>query len=626
MLKIITSYFIILFLIFYVSVFKTHAQSKYEDTLINELNINGNFQKSIQVARFNFIKANSNDKKLYYNNCIIRAYANMGNNDSTLIYIKNALELLPSVQDSELICYTYLRLGLSYKNCLDINNSIKYLLNASNLAKKLNLTIILVKVFSELGNLIENQNGNLNHALYYLNLSIKYANSKNFDLKNSINLKELITVLLSRSSLYNSLDKMNESFNDLNYAVKLLKNMSNNGRNKILINMQLSQIYAANNDKKNSDKFISEALRISLINNSIPYIVDSYRIKATNSYNFEDYNNAIFYFLKAENYDDKNREHLVGKIFSDSLLYVSYKNIGDNMNALKYYQSFINLKNKYYDKSRINELNKLEIKFQLEENEKKLVLKNLEQTKDRAIIQFLILFILITIILILVVLGYKHLENKRKKLIFRNIENSDKEINSIKGWQEWRNNFKIVSNNDNSVSTAVDGNNLNNSHIVMIHRKATNESEITVGAIGENNIDFEVNKENYTGLYFELRELLETKKLYLNPNLILEDLIKELGTNKKYLYYAIKSNYEDNFKSLLSDYRINHVKSLIVESIKTKKKIRMEEIQESSGFQSNASFFRVFKSKTGLTPLEYADQVKLSMIKISNYNLNQQIA
>jgi YesN/AraC family two-component response regulator len=68
------------------------------------------------------------------------------------------------------------------------------------------------------------------------------------------------------------------------------------------------------------------------------------------------------------------------------------------------------------------------------------------------------------------------------------------------------------------------------------------------------------------------------------------------------------------------------VKSLIVESIKTKKKIRMEEIQESSGFQSNASFFRVFKSKTGLTPLEYADQVKLSMIKISNYNLNQQIA
>jgi AraC-like DNA-binding protein len=216
------------------------------------------------------------------------------------------------------------------------------------------------------------------------------------------------------------------------------------------------------------------------------------------------------------------------------------------------------------------------------------------------------------------------LENKRKNLIFKNIENSDKEINSIKSWQNWRNNSKILVNNDITVPIAEVGNSLNNSPEVMIDKTATAESEITVGAIGENNLDVEVSKENYTGLYFELRELLETKKLYLNPNLILEDLIKELGTNKKYLYYAIKSNYEDNFKSLLSEFRINHVKSLIVESIKTKKKIHMEEIQESSGFQSTASFFRVFKSKTGLTPSEYAEQVKLSNLN-TNKSINEAI-
>ena len=112
--------------------------------------------------------------------------------------------------------------------------------------------------------------------------------------------------------------------------------------------------------------------------------------------------------------------------------------------------------------------------------------------------------------------------------------------------------------------------------------------------------------------------------MYLNPNLILEDLNKELSTNKNYLYYAIKSNYEDNFKSLLNEYRINHVKSMIVESVKNNQKIRMEDVQESSGFQSTASFFRVFKSKTGLTPSEYAEQVKLSNLN-TNKSINEAI-
>jgi transcriptional regulator GlxA family with amidase domain len=61
---------------------------------------------------------------------------------------------------------------------------------------------------------------------------------------------------------------------------------------------------------------------------------------------------------------------------------------------------------------------------------------------------------------------------------------------------------------------------------------------------------------------------------------------------------------------------------MIVESVKNNQKIRMEDVQESSGFQSAASFFRVFKSKTGLTPLEYAEQVKLTKIN-TDYSFSE---
>jgi len=622
MKKLANLYFITLLFICFISNLKVQAQRKYEDPLIEKLNKSYQFQKSIQVARFKIIKANSNEEKLFYNNCIIRAYKNMEKNDSILIYMKYSMDLLPTVQDSELICYTYLKMGTGYRHNLDINSSTQYFLKAANLAKKINCIYVLVTAYNEMGNLISRENSNLNLALYYLNLSIKYTNDENYDIKISNNLTSKITALENRSAIYLELGKIKESFNDLISAKTLLDKMPNNEYYLINTNIRLSANYAEIGDKINCEKYINEALKIALAINHLPSIKESYRYIADIGFHFKDYYKAIFYSLKAENYSEKNSENLDSKIYMDSLLSLSYQYVGDHENALKYFKNFVKLKDKYYEKSRINELNKLEVLYKVEENEKKLALKNLEQTKDKATIQILLLIIFLSILIFLIFFGYKYLENKRKNLIFKNIENSDKEINSIKVWHEWRNNSKIVANSNLNVQTAVVENNLNDSTAELIMQNPKAESEIITGAIGENNIDFETISVNYTNLYFELREVLETKQLYLNPNLILEDLIKELGTNKKYLYYAIKSNYEDNFRSLLSDYRINHVKSMIVESIKTKKKIRMEEIQESSGFQSTASFFRVFKSKTGLTPLEYAEQVKLTKIN-SDYSFSE---
>lgn len=612
MKKLITPYFIIFLLICDIGVLKTQAQSKYEDPNIERLNQTYQFDKSIQVARFKFLKANSNEEKLFYNNCIIRGYSNMGNNDSALTYLKYSKDFLPNVKDSELICYTYLRFGLVYGDILDINNSINYHLKAAMLAQKINYTYIIVRAYYSLANEIGDENGNLKLALYYSNLAIKYTDDKNFDFKKPLFINSKIYALINRASILVKLGKIKESLNDLFYAEKLSNNISEE-KEHLLKNLYMcfSLTYAMINDKINSEKYINEAIKISLLINDKESLNECNRIIANNSFLFKDYYKAIFYGVKAENYENKNNVNLGGKIYIDSIIYLSYRNIGDHENALKYFEKFVSLKNKYYEKSKINELNKLDIKFKLEENEKKLAVNKLTETQNKATIQFLVMFILITIILILVVLGYKHLENIRKKLIFSAISNSDNEINSTKTWLEWRNNSKKLENSNLSDLHSVIENDSNSAPAEMFNLQAIHEPIIL------DKTNDEINNNNYSNLYFELRELLETKQLYLNPEINLDDLIKLLGTNKRYLYHAIKSNYEDNFRSLLNEYRINHVKSMIVESIKNNRKIRMEEIQESSGFQSTASFFRVFKSKTGLTPLEYADQVKLNQLSVA---------
>jgi AraC-like DNA-binding protein len=592
------------------SIFKAQAQSKYEDPYIEKLNRSFQFRKSLQVASFKLLRANTNEEKLFLNNCIIRAYTNMDNHDSILISMKYSMDLLPSVRDSELICNTYIRIGSGYQCNLNINKSTQYFLKAVKLAKKIDCKIILVKAYYELGQLITNQNLNLNLALHYLNLSIKYSNAEGYDINNTNFLIAKIHALFVRSNIYLNLDKIKESFNDLFISKTLLSKLPNNEYLLKDYYLRLSRNYTYIDDKKNYEKYINEALKISFAVNDSFSIVELYINMANVSFYFNDYYKAIYYSVKAENYNNKNNENLVLKIYMDSIISLSYQYIGDHQNALKYYKSFTELKNKYYEKSRINELHKLEILYKVEENEKKLALKSLEQTKDKATIQILFLIIFLSILILIIFFGYKYLDNKRKKIIFKNIENSDKEINLIKNWQEWRNNSKTLVSNDLMVLTEEVDNNFNNTPELENNLDA-DKSEINNGVIGENNLDIETSHLNFTNLYYELRELLETKQLYLNPNLNLEDLVKELNTNKNYLYYAIKSNYEDNFRSLLNDYRINYFKSMIVETVKDNKKINMIELQESSGFQSTATFFRVFKSKTGLTPLEYLQQVKL---------------
>jgi len=90
-------------------------------------------------------------------------------------------------------------------------------------------------------------------------------------------------------------------------------------------------------------------------------------------------------------------------------------------------------------------------------------------------------------------------------------------------------------------------------------------------------------------------------------------VIKLLGTNKKYLYDAISSNTDNNFRNFINRYRINHAKKIIEENIRLKSNTNLSELYHISGFNNTTSFFRTFKAITGLTPKEYAIEVELDV-------------
>ncbi len=101
-------------------------------------------------------------------------------------------------------------------------------------------------------------------------------------------------------------------------------------------------------------------------------------------------------------------------------------------------------------------------------------------------------------------------------------------------------------------------------------------------------------------------KLFMEKELYLNPDVSLQELAVELGVAKYKLTKIIKDEGFDNFYVFVNHYRIEKSKKLLSEIPGNRV---IESIIEESGFNSRATFYRVFKESTGLTPKEFISKI-----------------
>jgi AraC-like DNA-binding protein len=94
--------------------------------------------------------------------------------------------------------------------------------------------------------------------------------------------------------------------------------------------------------------------------------------------------------------------------------------------------------------------------------------------------------------------------------------------------------------------------------------------------------------------------LLEKKKLYLEPELKLDDLVARIGISRHHLSQVINSCSGKNFYDLINEYRIEEVKKMLFEH--AEQNMSILSIAFESGFNSKSSFNQVFKKHTGTTP------------------------
>lgn len=91
------------------------------------------------------------------------------------------------------------------------------------------------------------------------------------------------------------------------------------------------------------------------------------------------------------------------------------------------------------------------------------------------------------------------------------------------------------------------------------------------------------------------------RKLYLNPDLNRRHLMKIAGVDKNRFAAMMKQFANTNFSGYINAKRLEHAVHMMAEN----PEYTMKFISETCGFNSQSTFFRVFKGKYGVTPLEY---------------------
>ncbi|MEM1001892.1 MAG: helix-turn-helix domain-containing protein, partial [Bacteroidota bacterium] len=100
-----------------------------------------------------------------------------------------------------------------------------------------------------------------------------------------------------------------------------------------------------------------------------------------------------------------------------------------------------------------------------------------------------------------------------------------------------------------------------------------------------------------------IKSLMEEEKAYLNPELNLQDLAKMAQLTRGQLSEVINSGFNQNFNDFVNSYRVDAFKEMLKNN--KHKQLSLLGIAHECGFNSKATFNRVFKKLTSHSPSEY---------------------
>ena len=107
-------------------------------------------------------------------------------------------------------------------------------------------------------------------------------------------------------------------------------------------------------------------------------------------------------------------------------------------------------------------------------------------------------------------------------------------------------------------------------------------------------------------IFEKFEALFKEEHIYRNPNITRESVAQQLDISAGYLSQVITTNSDDNFSSIINQYRITEVKKMLCDA--TFDKYSIEAIGLEAGYSSKTTFYKAFKNSTNMTPKTYKEK------------------
>ena len=124
--------------------------------------------------------------------------------------------------------------------------------------------------------------------------------------------------------------------------------------------------------------------------------------------------------------------------------------------------------------------------------------------------------------------------------------------------------------------------------------------------ISSNQVNLEKDNSINEKLKIRVLQSMKDHRLFLNPELNLRLLSSELGASKSDVSFLINQAFEKNFREFVNYYRVEAVCEALRNN--QQEQFSLFGIAMNSGFNSKATFNRVFKELKGITPIQYVSQ------------------
>ncbi|QZT37201.1 helix-turn-helix domain-containing protein [Halosquirtibacter xylanolyticus] len=112
-----------------------------------------------------------------------------------------------------------------------------------------------------------------------------------------------------------------------------------------------------------------------------------------------------------------------------------------------------------------------------------------------------------------------------------------------------------------------------------------------------------ISDERLFELKSSLNRLMENEEPYLDTELNLINLAKQMNISSNQLSYVINTGFDENFYSYINRFRVKKAKKLLRNN--SSLNLSIIGIAYESGFSSKTTFNTIFKKNTGLTPSEF---------------------